>query len=274
MSKLLTLAALLIPATGDSVRPGAHPAAPPSRFAPMSSIELWTDPGDVLQPNDQVRVYFRSEFDAYMTVLRVDTDGRIQVLFPGTPWRNNWVRAQREYEVKPGPERYTFLVDDYPGQGFILAVASAGPFRYDALVAGEEWDFRALGEGGWIKGDPYEALMQIIDDIVPDSSARYDYDVLPYDVGEDHEYPRFLCYDCHAHAAYPTWNPYDRACKRVRLIIYNDPYYYPTRITRATRVVFTRPRRLEPRFVFEHRQPGRPYIDHAQRERLPPAVRR
>ena len=181
MSKLLTLAALLIPATGDSVRPGAHPAAPPSRFAPLSSIELWTDPDDVLQPNDQVRVYFRSEFDAYMTVLRVDTDGRIQVLFPGTPWRNNWVRAQREYEVKPGPERYTFLVDDYPGQGFILAVASAGPFRYDALVAGEEWDFRALGEGGWIKGDPYEALMQIIDDIVPDSSARYDYDVLPYE---------------------------------------------------------------------------------------------
>jgi hypothetical protein len=219
----------------------------------------------VFRATDQVRVFLRTAVNAYVTVFRIDTDGRIEILMPGTPWRNNWVRAEREYEIRPGPERYTFLVDDYPGQGYLLAVASPAPFRYQALVKGEAWDLRTMGEDGWITGDPYEALMRLIDAIVPEESADYVYDVLPYDVGQHHEYPRFLCYDCHTHAAYPSWNPYDRACTRVRLVIYNDPYYYPARLARGTRVVFTRPVRLEPRFVFEHRQPDHPYIERVPR---------
>ena len=76
MLKPLTLAALLIPAPApmDSVHLSVHPAVRPMG-SHMSSIELWTEPEGVLQANDQVRVYFRTEFNAYVTVIRVDTDG-------------------------------------------------------------------------------------------------------------------------------------------------------------------------------------------------------
>jgi len=86
MLRFLTLAALLIPAPAsrDSVHFSVHPAVRRTG-SHMSSIELWTEPEGVLQANDHVRVHFRSAFNAYVTVIRVDTDGRMQMLFPGTP---------------------------------------------------------------------------------------------------------------------------------------------------------------------------------------------
>jgi hypothetical protein len=261
----LALAALWILTPSDPIDPPVAPAVPGRQGDQSPSIELWMDREGVFQPNDEIRVSFQTAFNAYTTVLRIDTDGRIQVLFPGSPWRNNWARAGREYEIKPGPARHTFLVDDYPGQGYVIAVASPTPFSFSGMVSGEEWDERSLGSEGWVEGDPYEALMNLVDVILPGGNGDYDYDILPYDVGETHEYPRFLCYDCHAHAAFPAWNPYESACTRMRLVIYDDPYYYPARESRSMRVVFTRPRRVEPRFVFEHRKPNLPYIEKANR---------
>ena len=262
--KWLALVALWITLPNDS-GDSRIPAAVPGQRDQTPSIEVWMEQEGVLQPNDRVRVSFRSAFNAYLTVFRIDTDGRIQMLFPGTPWRNNWARADGTYEIKPGPSQHTFLVDDYPGQGFVFAVASATPFTFKAIVSGEEWDERSLGREGWIEGDPYEALMNVVDVILPGGNAEYDYDILPYDVGETHEYPRFLCYDCHAHSAYPTWNPYEQQCARMRLVIYDDPYYYPARVSGGMRVVFTRPGRVEPRFVFKQRRPDLPYIEKATR---------
>lgn len=228
-------------------------------------IELWADPTEPLRLNQQVRVHFRSQYNAYVTVFRIDTDGRVAVLFPGTPWRNNWVRADAVNEVRPGPERYSFLVDEYPGQGFLFAVASPTSFSYTDYIDGEEWIDGSFARDGRIEGDPYEALTELIDAILPDPSAEFDYDVLPYDVGERHDYPRFLCYDCHAHAAYPVWNPYEDTCARVRVVISDDPYYYPARVTRSMRVVFTSPRRLTPRFLVEYRNSRDAYITKTNR---------
>lgn len=265
MLQLVTLATLALTLADDPIDRALREAVLQWQQYHSPTVELWIDHEGALEAHQQVRVHLRSEFNAYMTVFRVDTDGRVQVLFPGTPWRNNWVRAGREYEIRPGPQRHTFVVDDYPGQGYLFAVSSPIPFRYADYVSGEEWDFRYVGRDGRLEGDPYEALMDLIDAIVPDADAAYDYDVLPYDVGERHDYPRFLCYDCHSHRAFPAWNPYQHSCTRVRMVIYTDPYYYPARVSRSTRVVFSRPRRLEPRFVFKHRSPDIPYIVRERR---------
>src|SRR5881227_2567959 len=51
-------------------------------------VEIWTDRGDDPYASGQgVRVHFRTEQDAYVTILRIDTDGRVRVLFPREPWR-------------------------------------------------------------------------------------------------------------------------------------------------------------------------------------------
>ena len=55
----------------------------------------------------------------------------------------------------------------------------------------------------------------------------YDYDISPYYVGRRYDYPRFVCYDCHAYASYREWDPYHSSCTRYRVVVRDDPDYYP-----------------------------------------------
>src|ERR1700730_17154823 len=81
-------------------------------------IELWTNRGDaaVYTRGERVRLNFRLDHDAYVTIFRVDTDGRVRVLFPREPWEDNFARGGREFEVDGrvlGSDAFT--IDDYPG---------------------------------------------------------------------------------------------------------------------------------------------------------------
>ena len=216
-------------------------------------IEVWTNRGDDAYASGQgARVFFRSEVDAYVTVLRVDTDGRVRVLFPLEPWEDNFARGGREYEIQGGYERDAFSIDDYPGVGYIFAVAAADPFVYDAFETGDHWDYRAIADGR-VHGDPYVALTDLAQRILPADYRDWDYDITPYYVNRHYDYPRFLCYDCHTYVSYPLWSVYDYTCVRFRIVVFDDPYYYPYRYYGGTRVVFTRPYRPEPRFIFKDR---------------------
>src|SRR5215510_3096664 len=117
------------------------PVRDPVLYRPK--IELWTNKGDaaVYTRGDRVRLYFRLDRDAYVTIFRVDTDGRVRVLFPREPWEDNFVRGDREFEVEGGYASDAFDVDDYPGVGYLFAVASADPFEYDPVVNGDHWDY-------------------------------------------------------------------------------------------------------------------------------------
>ena len=216
-------------------------------------IEVWTNRGDDAYASGQgARVFFRSEVDAYVTVLRVDTDGRVRVLFPLEPWEDNFARGGREYEIQGGYERDAFSIDDYPGVGYIFAVAATDPIVYDAFETGDHWDYRAIADGR-VHGDPYVALTDLAQRILPADFRDWDYDITPYYVNRHYDYPRFLCYDCHTYVSYPLWSVYDYTCVRFRIVVFDDPYYYPYRYYGGTRVVFTRPYRPEPRFIFKDR---------------------
>ncbi len=217
-------------------------------------VEVWTSRGDDPYTSRQpVRVYFRAEQDAFVTIFRVDTDGRVQILFPREPWEDNFARGDRDYEVRGADSREAFYVDDYPGVGYVFAVAAADPFAYDAIERGDHWDYRGIADGR-IRGDPYVALTGLAERIVSEGYTEWDYDIVPYYVQQHYDYPRFLCYDCHTSASYPYWSPYDYTCIRFRIVVFDDPYYYPYRYYGGTRVVFTRPLRPEPRFIFKDRQ--------------------
>ena len=60
-------------------------------------IEVWTDRDDPMSTGQPVRVYFRTGANAYVMVFRVDTDGRIEVLFPHRPWESNYARRDRRH---------------------------------------------------------------------------------------------------------------------------------------------------------------------------------
>jgi hypothetical protein len=223
-------------------------------------VEVWTDRGDSPYASGQgVRVHFRPDRDAFVTILRVDTDGRVRVLFPREPWEDNFARGGRDYEVQGGYDRDAFNVDDYPGVGYLFAVASADPFVYDGIQSKEHWDYRLIADGR-VRGDPYVALTDLAQRIVPDGYGDWDYDIAPYYVQQHYDYPRFLCYDCHTYVSYSSWRPYDYTCVRFRMVVFDDPYYYPYRYYGGTRVVFTRPYRPEPRFIFKDRQASDAFI--------------
>lgn len=232
---------------------GTRPTRPDA-FRPK--VEVWTDNGnDPYHAGDQARVYLKADQDAYVTVFRVDTDGRVRVLFPRDPWVDNFVRGDREYEIQSSPSSDAFSIDDDPGVGYVFAVASADPFAYEPIESGDHWDYRTIADGQ-VRGDPYVALTDLAQRIVPGSDADWDYDITPYYVEQHYQYPRFLCYNCHAYSSFRSWDPYASSCVRFRIVMYDDPYYYPYRAYRGTRVVFTRPARPEPRFIFKDRDPS------------------
>jgi hypothetical protein len=221
-------------------------------------VAVWTNrKDDPYDRGDAVRVYLRAEQPSHVAVFRVDTDGRIRVLFPLEAWGETLVRASRDLEVAGGRSGPTFVVDDDPGIGYLLAVASPRPLNFGDIARGDHWDYRAL-EGGRISGDPYVALADLAARITPDDD--YDYDISPYYVERRYEYPRFACYDCHAYAKYDEWDPYRRACARFRVVVYEDPRYYPYRSGRGRNVVIERPHQPEPRYVFRDADPRREYV--------------
>ncbi|HTS90262.1 MAG TPA: DUF4384 domain-containing protein [Gemmatimonadales bacterium] len=229
-------------------------------------ISVWLDRQDVYSRGDRARVYFTATQDAYVTVLRIDTDGRLRVLFPRDPWEENFARGGRTFEVLGRDNDEAFYVDDYPGVGYVFAIASRDQFDYNDIVRGDHWDYRAISDGR-VRGDPYVTVSDLADRIAQDGD--YDFDVAEYDVEQHYDYPRFVCYECHTYVSWRYWDPYATHCSRFRIVIYDDWYYYPHRY--RTGGPMARPFHPGPRYVFKDADPRNDYISRvAERPRAGP----
>ena len=257
----------------------SHPAptyAPPQQQARRHSdavgrMSVWADRETPYRRGDGARIYFRTDEPGYVTVLRVDTDGRIRTLFPLEPWGGAKVLGGRTHEVADTRNGGSYTIDDDPGIGYLFAITSPLPFQYDDITRGDYWDFRVIDDGR-IQGDPYVALTDLAARIAP--RGDYQYDITPYYVERHYQYPRFVCYDCHSYVSYDKWDPYATSCARFRVVIYDDPAYYPYRYHPGRNVVVTRPRRAAPMYVFKDAEPGTEYVTSLhQRERDQPRPR-
>ncbi|HET6577239.1 MAG TPA: DUF4384 domain-containing protein [Gemmatimonadales bacterium] len=229
------------------VTPGPAPDLVP--FPPPGAarrVAVWTGHDAPYRHGETARVYLRVDEASYVAVFRVDTDGRLRVLFPREPWGDSYLREQRELELTGRRGGDGFRVDDDPGVGYVFALAADRPFDFGAITRGDAWDYRLI-DGGRIQGDPYVALTELAARLSP--AGGYDYDIAPYYVGRHYDYPRFVCYDCHAYAGFDEWNPYDAACTRYRVVVRDAPRYYPYRYG-GTDVVADRPAHPGPRFTF------------------------
>jgi hypothetical protein len=225
---------------------------------PSLEARVWLDRGEepVLQRGDQVRVYYRTSEDAHAAIFRIDTDGLVSMVFPQHPGAIAPVQGGRDYRLLfPGSP--VWPVADDPGVGYYFMVASSEPldfsaFAYDARTG---WDLGAVG--GVVYEDPYVAIDDYVAEIVPDwEVVPYGLDFLTYHVGNTYSYPRFLCYDCHTQRSYADWNPYDAVCTSFRVVIWDDPYFYPSYRYSGTHVVVARPARALPRYEVVTRAPG------------------
>ena len=221
---------------------------------------VWLDRGDepVLEPGDDVRVYYRTTDDAFAAIFRIDTDGRISMLFPHHPGADSFVPGGRDYRLILAKSPRWRVRDD-PGEGYFFMLASPFPldfsaFEYDAELG---WDLSGVGEV--VYEDPYVAIDDYVAALLPSWDIEpYALDFLSYSVGEEHEYPRFLCYDCHGFQNYSSWDPYAASCTSYQVVVWNDPYFLPRYRYSGTRVVFARPYGPRPRYGVTVRRPGGP----------------
>ena len=224
------------------------------------AAQIWFDRGvdPVLERGDRVRVYYRSTVTAFAAIFQVDTDGTVRLVYPRSPSENHFARANREYSLL-FPRSPYWNVGDRPGLGYFFIATSPVPFdfsdfRYSSHYGG--WDLSAVGTS--LYEDLYVAMDDYVERLLPDwEDASYGLDFVSYSVGAPHEYPRFLCYDCHGFKPFNIWDPYRYTCTNFRVVVYDDPYFYPSRRYRGEQVVLVgRTVPTGPRYGFKERGRG------------------
>ena len=185
---------------------------------------------------DRVRVRVRVRAGSYLTVLRVDTQGRIHVLYPSSPRNSGRVGRNNGLSAPIG-----FKAGRTQGVGYVVAFASTQPFDYRSLSRAGRWHFSP--DWRQISGDPLESLIRRVAVL----SSSVGYDQVAYRIGGAFEFPRFACTGCHA--PIPGWDPYAGRCSRVDLEIVQSPADYVYRIA-GPRSAVARPSRALPRLVF------------------------
>ena len=155
-------------------------------------------------PGDSVRTFVRAPSGTYLTVLRVDTEGRIRVLYPATPAARGFVSGQASQRL-PTTGLPRFRSGPRPGVGYVAAFVSPRPFDFHDVTREGRWDYGPSAKAR-IVGDPVIGLLQFVTGL----SEDFVYDLATYHVGGHHEFPRSACTGCHARPA--GWDPYAARC--------------------------------------------------------------
>jgi len=228
----------------------------PSPWRPASgSTGAWSRSSSAATGSGSITESVR---DAYVAIFQIDTAGIARLVFPRSSSEDHSARGGRDYRLLFPGSPYWYVQDD-PGVGYFFLVASPEPFDFSAFrfsPYARGWDLSLARRR--VYRDPYVATDDYVAALIPDwERAPYALDFATYNVGERYEYPRFLCYDCHGFRNDATWNPYYAACVSFRVVIFDDPYFYPVRRYRSDRVVWTQPVAWDrPRFAFREREGG------------------
>lgn len=138
---------------------------------------------DQFEVGDRGRVYVKAARDGYLVILHADPQGRIRVLFPIDPGEDNFVRGDRQFELRSRSDREALYIDA-SGTGTVVAVFSLDAYTFDELTRNGHWDFLALGgPDESVKNDPLAGLLEIANNMARENP--YDYDVATYVVASE-----------------------------------------------------------------------------------------
>lgn len=155
----------------------AAPAALAAQLAAQRApnVDVWFERGNEFDRGEPGRVMYTGDAGSYVTVLRVDTDGRLRIMSPDRPNGRSRYMGGRAGNAVP------FQADPTQGVGYVFAVASRTPF-----------DFRAYRgrTSGWAPGsvdqrrsmDPFEIVDRFARNTVG-SHGSYSIAYAPYEIG-------------------------------------------------------------------------------------------
>ena len=139
------------------------------------NVDVWFERGNEFDRGEPGRVMYSGDAGSYVTLLRVDTDGRLTVLSPRNPNGRSRFAGGRDGFAVP------FLADPTEGVGYVFAVASRTPFDFrNYRGRGNSWDTGRLGERGAV--DPFEIADRFARSSVG-SRGAYSIAYAPYEIG-------------------------------------------------------------------------------------------
>lgn len=143
---LRTLAALSLVALLPLAARAQRGADRPDPRAP----DVWIESGAVLGRGEATRLGIAAPRSSYVTVLRVDTDGDMNVIYPALP--------NGRSKVPPsGQTILPFRGDAAPGVGYVFSIAADAPFDYRAYRDRYgRWAIGGIGRDGGV--DPFELV--------------------------------------------------------------------------------------------------------------------
>jgi hypothetical protein len=240
---------------------GAAPAgavsAVPTQSLRQSSrfqIDVWInrEEGGVYRPGESMRVFFRSNADAYVLVYNIDTEGYIHLVYPFGPSDPSRVEGGRAYRVPARHDPYDLVADGPAGMEYVVAVASRQPFQdLPWYLSGRDADRDAYDDeldSGQIVGDPYVGIERLNSRIIaPGAEDESDATETYFYIDHRVDYPRYICADCHYSAF--GFDPYQSVCSvvdvridatwvhyaPVRVGVVRPRYYYHVRSTAPDR---------------------------------------
>lgn len=169
-------------------------------------IDLWLGQVDY-RYGDRITPFFDTDPGAYVTVLRVTSDGMLTVLYPRRP------RDQEPFEqgqlvgnrVPFSSFDGRFNVNESDGIGFVFAIASFRKFNYSYFSQGGIWSSGRLAYEGGI-GDPFEILRRFVDRTLGDD-ADFSMDYVSYRVTDYGSRTRYA-----SRYSYNTYDDYYDSC--------------------------------------------------------------
>lgn len=147
-------------------------AAPIPTAADEGPLRLWLGPSPVA-PGEVVPVYVAAASAGYLLVLRVATDGRVDVVFPADPGANGHI-GRGTYQLRAPGNRPALVAREPRGTGLVLAALSGTPFRFAEFSQAGRWD-RDLLVASHPGADGPGTLTDIAQRMLGDSRFNHDF---------------------------------------------------------------------------------------------------
>lgn len=158
-------------------------------------IDIWLDQV-VFEYGSPIRPYFSTEPGAYVTVVRVTTDGELRIMYPQRPTlQRSYVMNQFVNDRLPAHGDPAMNIYESTGTGFVFALASYRRFDFRLFTQGSQWNRSRLAQFGR-KGDAFEIVRRFVDETLP-GTVDFSMDYLTYEVysgGVRSRYPSSYSY--------------------------------------------------------------------------------
>lgn len=149
------------------------------------SVSVWIDRYS-FSYGERLRAYFQTEPGAYVTVLRITTNGNVRVLYPHLPT----VQRAFTYDLLADDEipyatDAAFYLNESPGVGVVFAIASYTPFNYRSVSSGGRWSTLRLSTDRY--EDPFTIVSRFVSRTLAPRAA-YSVDYIQYEVTDGGRY--------------------------------------------------------------------------------------